>query len=1195
MTQHNHRVFSLSSWRKWSGQPLAKLIQAKAILACLLLWQPEAFAQTFACDGQFYLAQNNPTQYFIVNTETNSLDPLFTVNPSGQTNGIGLNVVDGFIYGIDPGNGNVFRVDSSGNTTNLGNDGGDIDAAFVGDVDENGIYYTRPAGNRIQRIDVSGSTATLIADVTLSAAAQGADFAFNPIDNNLYSFQPNNSADIIYQINPTTGSVNQFLVTNLDFPGGNTAGAVYFDEFGVFYVYINQTGELYRIELDLTNETGTANPSGPFATGDVVSLNDGTSCPYTLGMQKSVDPTSVSAGQTVTYTYRISNQNLSDVNSIDFEDILPADGRTFVAGTLNNPFGGTVNAFGGTNTLEIIGINVSGDSVAEITVDVLIPANATPGIVTNQAFLRDVPVGFGGPNIPSDFPPTGERSDETPLEILPPVGNPPTAVDDTASTPPDTPATFSVTDNDTDPDDNLDPSTVDLDPSTAGIQDTFTVPGEGTFTVDSTGDVTFTPESGFTGTVTIPYTVQDTTGLPSNQANITVTVGNPPVANPDSTSTLPDTNTTFSVTDNDTDPDNNLDPSTVDLDPNTDGIQDTFTVPGQGVFTVDSAGNVSFDPDPAFTGTVTIPYTVQDDTGLTSNEADISVTVGNGPDANDDLASTSPNTPVTFSVTDNDTDPDDNLDPSTVDLDPSTAGIQDSFTVPGQGTFTVDNTGDVTFTPEPGFTGTVTIPYTVQDTTGLTSNQANITVTIGNPPVANPDSRSTPAGSPVLIEVLANDSDPDNNLDPTSVSVTSGPSNGQVSVDPVTGSITYTPDPGFTGTDTFTYEVCDTTSPTPLCDTASVTVTVTPSGGGGTNQPPIANNDNAYTPPGAPVTIPVLDNDADPENALDPASVTVTSGPSNGQVSVDPTTGDITYTPDPGFTGTDIFTYEVCDAANQCSSANVTVIVDDAPPANQPPVAVSDRETIPAGGTATIPVLQNDSDPDNNLDPTSVSVIGGPTNGTVTVNPDGSITYTPDLGFTGSDIFTYQVCDSGNPTLCATASVVITVQAGPTPPPPSGDAVLLVKRITAINGIAIPGFVEDASDDDDNSAAWPDGPASFLLGALQESIGPQDTVEYSIYFLLPGQAAPKSIVLCDPLPTRMSYRSNLIVEIDGNSQSLTDAGGDDAGSFVIAGGSAPTSCEETLNPSGIVVVDLGALAKTEPVAGVVRFEVVAKD
>lgn len=108
------------------------------------------------------------------------------------------------------------------------------------------------------------------------------------------------------------------------------------------------------------------------------------------------------------------------------------------------------------------------------------------------------------------------------------------------------------------------------------------------------------------------------------------------------------------------------------------------------------------------------------------------------PVANADSATTSLNTPVSFNITGNDTDSDATINASTVDLDPNTAGIQTTFTVAGQGTFTVDSTGKVTFTPVTGFTGTSTIPYTVQDTQGLTSNQANITVTVQTTPVPAP-------------------------------------------------------------------------------------------------------------------------------------------------------------------------------------------------------------------------------------------------------------------------------------------------------------------------------------------------------------------------------------------------------------------------------------------------------------------------
>ncbi|WP_210407665.1 Ig-like domain-containing protein, partial [Hydrocoleum sp. CS-953] len=115
---------------------------------------------------------------------------------------------------------------------------------------------------------------------------------------------------------------------------------------------------------------------------------------------------------------------------------------------------------------------------------------------------------------------------------------PPVAVDDSIVTPPDTAVTFNITNNDSDSDGTIDPSTVDLDPSTPEeTETTRTVEGEGTYTVDESGNVTFTPETGFVGTTTpITYTVEDNEGATSNQANISVRI-NDPAANDDTAET----------------------------------------------------------------------------------------------------------------------------------------------------------------------------------------------------------------------------------------------------------------------------------------------------------------------------------------------------------------------------------------------------------------------------------------------------------------------------------------------------------------------------------------------------------------------------------------------------------------------------------------------------------------------------------
>ena len=88
-----------------------------------------------------------------------------------------------------------------------------------------------------------------------------------------------------------------------------------------------------------------------------------------------------------------------------------------------------------------------------------------------------------------------------------------------------TPVTIAVTANDTDADGTINVATVDLDPATTGIQTTFTVTGEGTYTVDVLGIVTFTPVLNYNGVATpVNYTVNDNLGLVSNSATINVIV-----------------------------------------------------------------------------------------------------------------------------------------------------------------------------------------------------------------------------------------------------------------------------------------------------------------------------------------------------------------------------------------------------------------------------------------------------------------------------------------------------------------------------------------------------------------------------------------------------------------------------------------------------------------------------------------------
>ncbi|NJM53653.1 MAG: cadherin-like domain-containing protein, partial [Blastocatellia bacterium] len=102
------------------------------------------------------------------------------------------------------------------------------------------------------------------------------------------------------------------------------------------------------------------------------------------------------------------------------------------------------------------------------------------------------------------------------------------------------------------------------------------------------------------------------------------------------------------------------------------------------------------------------------------------------PIANNDSATTSTGTAVTFSISNNDTPQTNPLNPARIDLDPTTSAIEVSRTVTGEGTFSVDSSGNLTFTPVSGFSGTSSITYTIRDTVGAISNAATVSVAVSN-------------------------------------------------------------------------------------------------------------------------------------------------------------------------------------------------------------------------------------------------------------------------------------------------------------------------------------------------------------------------------------------------------------------------------------------------------------------------------
>jgi CshA-type fibril repeat protein len=427
--------------------------------------------------------------------------------------------------------------------------------------------------------------------------------------------------------------------------------------------------------------------------------------------------------------------------------------------------------------------------------------------------------------------------------------------------------------------------------------------------VDDEGNVTFTPEEGFTGEASIPYTATDRDGNPLEPSEITVQISE---LVDDEASTAVNTPVTFNIAENDGD----IDPESIDLNPDRNGIQKTRRVRGQVTFEVDDEGNVTFTPEDGFTGEASIPYTATDSDGNPLEPADITVTVS---PLNPDTAVSQPNEPVTFNIAENDGD----IDPASIDLDPDTPGVQKEITVPGQGTFEVDDEGNVTFTPEEGFVGEASIPYTATDNDGNPLPPSEITVSVAstdNPPEAVDDSATTPVNTPVTLDVLSNDSDPDGDT-LTVTQVNDDAENGTVTLND-DGTVTYTPNPGFTGEDTFTYEISDGNGGT---DTATVTVTIED------DSNPL--DDTASTLPNEPIVIDVLNNDSI-GNDDRPLRIISFTQPENGTVELDdngtpddPTDDRLIYTPNPGFEGIDTFTYTISDGNGGTDTATVTITI----------------------------------------------------------------------------------------------------------------------------------------------------------------------------------------------------------------------------------------------------------------------------
>ncbi len=313
--------------------------------------------------------------------------------------------------------------------------------------------------------------------------------------------------------------------------------------------------------------------------------------------------------------------------------------------------------------------------------------------------------------------------------------------------------------------------------------------------------------------------------------------------------------------------------------------------------------------------------------------------------------------------------------------------------------------------------------------TASTSTDNIVTFIANQAPTAVADSYSTNEDTPLNVAapgVLGNDSDPDTG-DTLSAVLVSGPSHAAAFTLNADGSFGYTPAANYNGPDSFSYKARDAKG----AESAPVTVSITVNA---VNDPPTAAADSYSTNEDTPLNIAapgVLANDSDPDTG-DTLTAVLVTGPSHGILTLN-ADGSFGYAPAANYNGPDSFSYKARDSSNaESSPATVSITVNAV---NDAPTAVADsystNEDTPLNVAAS-GVLGNDSDSDTG-DTLSAVLVSGPSHGTLSLNANGSFSFTPAANYNGPDSFSYKARDSSNAE-SSPATVSITVNAVNDPP-----------------------------------------------------------------------------------------------------------------------------------------------------------------
>ncbi|EPU7922842.1 tandem-95 repeat protein [Vibrio parahaemolyticus] len=433
-------------------------------------------------------------------------------------------------------------------------------------------------------------------------------------------------------------------------------------------------------------------------------------------------------------------------------------------------------------------------------------------------------------------------------------------------------------------------------------------------------------------------------------------------------------------------------------------------------------GIATISPTADWNGSETLTFTATDPSGESISQT-VNFTVAPVADIVADKATVVEDTPTIIKVLGNDTFEGDG---KVVSLDTNNG--------PANGTVSVNPDGSVTYTPNDNYHGADSFTYIV--TSGGVSESTTVSVDVtpvNDAPVAKDDIATTQEDTAVTIDVLPNDTDVDG--DKLSIESASVPK-GQGTVEVVDGKLVFTPAENFNGDAEITYTVTDGA----LTDQATVNVTVN-----AVNDTPVVESsiaDQTLAEDFTPYTIDLNTAFSDVDNVDGELTFSV-SGNSNIQVAI--VNGIATFTPTADWNGSEALTFTATDPSGESVSQTVNFTV--APVAD----IVADSARVVEDTPTIIKVLGNDTfEGDDKV--VSLDTNNGPANGTVSVNPDGSVTYTPNDNYVGKDTFTYIVTSGG-------VSESTTVEVNVTPvndAPVAKDDIATTQEDTAVTIDVLP-------------------------------------------------------------------------------------------------------------------------------------------